>query len=80
MTKSFIQAQHKSYAYRQTIMAITFIKNKEALDFRVSINLKELHHLGHKITNADGPVLKRISLSVIQIQEKQTTGLEKQCS
>lgn len=52
----------------------------EALDFRVSINLKELHHLGHKITNADGPVLKRISISVIQIQEKQTTGLEKQSS
>ncbi len=59
-------------------MAITFIKNKEALDISVSINLKELHHLGHKITNADG--LKRISISAIQIQEKQTTGLEKQCS
>lgn len=52
-------------------MAMTFIKNKEALDIRVSLDLKELHHPGHKIANADCPVLKSISISVIQIQEKQ---------
>lgn len=50
------------------LMTITFIKDKEALDFGVFINLTELHHLGHKIANAHGPVLKSISISVIHIQ------------
>jgi len=44
--------------------------------FRVSINLTELHHLGHKIANAH--VLKSISNICDPNPVEQTTGLQKQ--
>lgn len=62
----------------QMLMAIAFIKNNEALEFRVSINLTKLHHLGHKIANAHGPVLKSISNICDPNPVEKTTGLHKQ--